>query len=150
MNNNVVAIILTFLSFFLIFLDVEASKLVLFFIVCLLSSLIIMNSNKLKEKTRVFEKEAEEIRKKLEEKNVNSVEKEATAEDKYKEKIRELECSKDSLERMIRETKRDLERKTQQFEEKIEELEQFSSIFVDRENKMIELKNRIKELENNK
>jgi Ca2+/Na+ antiporter len=150
MNNNIIAIILIFLSFFLVFLNIGIVKFLLFFIIFLLFLLVIKTSDKFESQKKIFDKEIKEIRKKNEKKIVNEVEKDLLIEEECKEKMKELQCLNDSLERINRETKRDLEIKTKQFEEKIDELEQFSNIFVDRENKMMELKNKIKELEYNK
>lgn len=52
-----------------------------------------------------------------------------------------------SLGRLVDERTKALRLKTGESEEKIKELEEFGDIFVNRESKMVELKTRIKELE---
>lgn len=72
----------------------------------------------------------------------------AILEIKVKEEVRELKEMNHTLERMLREREGALRRKTKELEDKIRELNEFNDIFMGREDKMIELKSKIKQLEN--
>lgn len=69
-------------------------------------------------------------------------------EKKIKERTRELQEINGNLERMVNDGARELKVRTRELEQKIGDLQQFGDIFVNRENKMIDLKEKIRELEN--
>jgi Skp family chaperone for outer membrane proteins len=159
-NDILVIAILTFLSSFIIFPSVEIStieRIVIFFLISILSFLVLKHSNELAEQKNNYEKKIEEGTKAIEAKNAELTEiknrlenTNSILEKKVEERTKELQGLNDTLEKLVRERTKELERKTKELEEKIRELEYFSEAFMERENKMIELKSRIRELEENK
>jgi len=156
-TDILVATLLTLLSSLLVFPDLEITfveKCVIFILICVLSFVALKYTHQLNEEKGAFEekitqrtKELEKINKELEE-SKNSCEIANTILDKkVKERTRDLQGLNDTLEKVVSDRTKELKKKTDQLEEKVKELEQFSNIFVDRENKMVELKDRIRELE---
>lgn len=156
-TDILVATLLTLLSSLLIFPDLEVAfieKCVIFILICVLSFVALKYTHQLNVEKGMFEEKITERTEELE--NINKELKDAKnscevantiLEKKVKERTSELQGLNDSLEKLVSERTKELKRKTEQLEEKVKELEQFSNIFVDRENKMVELKEKIRELE---
>ena len=159
-SDILVIAILTFLSSFIIFPNINISaveRIVVFALISILSFLVLKHSNELTEQKIAFEKKIKEGTREIEEKNAELTEiknflenTNSILEKKVEERTRELQGLNDTLEKLVRERTKELERKTLELEEKIRELEYFSEAFMERENRMIELKSKIKELEENK
>jgi membrane protein implicated in regulation of membrane protease activity len=152
----IIAAILSFLASFLIFPDVELgiiAKSVIFTLISFVSFLLIRNMNKISGQKTEFERLIKERTKELEEKTVylneakeKLEESNAILEITVKARTRELQELNENLEAEIQKRTKELSNKTKELEEKIEELQQFSNIFINRENKMVELKEEIKKL----
>ena len=160
-NNDILIIaILTFLSSFIVFPNITFSILersVVFILIATLSFLVLRCTNELSKQKVMFDRkiiagtkelefknnELMQIKKHLEEAN-------SLLENNVMERTKELQGLNDTLEKIIRDRTRELEKKTKELEEKIKELEDFGQVFVDRENKMIELKDKIRKLEEQK
>jgi len=156
-TDILVATLLTLLSSLLVFPDLEVTfieKAVIFILICVLSFVALKYTHQLSEEKISFKETIESRAKELERINAQLVEAKDACEvantildKKVRERTRDLQGLNDNLEKLVRERTKELERKTKQLEDKIVELEQFSDIFVNRENKMVELKERIRELE---
>lgn len=156
-NDILVIAILTFLSSFIIFPNMSIStteRAVVFILISVLSFLVLKHSNELTEQKIAFEEKIKEGTREIEEKNEELTKMKnfledtnSTLEKKVEERTEELKGLNDTLEKLVRERTRELERKTQELEEKIKELEYFSDAFVERESKMVELKTKIRKLE---
>lgn len=152
----IIAAILSFLASFLIFPDVElgiVAKSAIFTLISFVSFLLIRNMNKISGQKTEFEKLIKERTKELEQKTVflneaneKLEESNAILEITVKARTRELQELNENLEAEIQKRTKELSNKTKELEEKIEELQQFSNIFINRENKMVELKDEIKKL----
>ena len=159
-TDILVAVILTLLSSLLVFPELEvgfATKALIFILISVLSFLVLKHTHQLNEQKASFEEKIKERTEELEDKShkLGDAKKELESmneilEAKVAARTRELQELNNSLERQVTERTRELKKKTEQLEEKIKELEQFSDIFVNREEKMVELKERIRELEDNK
>ena len=159
-SDILVIAILTFLSAFTIFPNVSVSaleRIAVFVLISILSFLVLKRSHELTEQKIAFEEKMEERTKEIEVKNAELTEiknylenTNAILEKKVEERTQELQGLNDTLEKAVKERTKELEAKTQELEEKVKELEYFSEAFMEREDKMIELKARIKELEGNK
>jgi Skp family chaperone for outer membrane proteins len=156
-TDILVAVILTLLSSLLIFPELEvgfATKSVIFILISVMSFLVLKYTHQLNEQKDEFEEKIKERTGELEDKShkLGDAKKELESmndilEAKVAARTRELQELNNSLERQVAERTRELKRKTEQLEEKIKELEQFSDIFVNREEKMVELKDKIRTLE---
>lgn len=156
-NDIVVATLLTLLASLLIFPDLKltlAETIIIFFLICVLSFYALRYTYQLSNERSSFKEKMEDRIKELEQANIQLSEAEdycrtanAVLDEKVKERTRDLQGLNDSLERIVKDRTKELEKKTKQLEEKIAELEQFGSVFVDRENKMVELKEQIRSLE---
>ncbi|MFA5431625.1 MAG: hypothetical protein WC319_01930 [Candidatus Paceibacterota bacterium] len=156
-TDILVATLLTLLASLLVFPDLEITfieKSVIFILICVLSFVALKYTHRITEEKIIFEETIEKRARELEETNIQLREAKESSEaannvldKKVKERTRDLQGLNDNLEKLVRERTRELEKKTKQLEEKIVELEQFSDIFVNRENKMVELKEKIRELE---
>lgn len=156
-TDILVATLLTLLSSLLVFPDLEVTfieKAVIFILICVLSFVALKYTHQLSEEKTSFKETIEDRAKELEGINAQLVEAKNACEvantildKKVRERTRDLQGLNDNLEKLVRERTKELEKKTKQLEDKIVELEQFSDIFVNRENKMVELKERIRELE---
>lgn len=156
-TDILVATLLTLLASLLVFPDLEitfAERSVIFILICVLSFVALKYTHELSEEKGTFEHKMAERMKELEALNAQLIDSKQACEvantvldKKVKEKTCDLQEVNDALEKTVRERTSELKRKTEQLEEKVKELEQFSDIFVDRENKMVELKERIRELE---
>lgn len=156
-NDVLVIAILTFLSSFIIFPNVNISsveRIFVFILISILSFLVLKHSNDLNEQKINFEEKIKEGTREIEEKNEELTKMKnfledtnSTLEKKVEERTEELKGLNDTLEKLVRERTRELERKTQELEDKIKELEYFSDAFVERESKMVELKTKIRKLE---
>lgn len=156
-TDILVATLLTLLASLLVFPDLEITfieKSVIFILICVLSFVALKYTHQLSEEKIVFKETIEKRAKELEETNLQLREAKESSEaasnvldKKVKERTRDLQGLNDNLEKLVRERTKELEKKTKQLEEKIVELEQFSDIFVNRENKMVELKEKVRELE---
>lgn len=156
-NDILVIAILTFLSSFIIFPNMSIStteRAVVFILISVLSFLVLKHSNELTEQKIAFEEKIKEGTKEIETKNAELTEiknfledTNSTLEKKVEERTEELKGLNDTLEKLVRERTKELERKTQELEEKIKELEYFSEAFMERESKMVELKTKIRKLE---
>jgi len=156
-TDILVATLLTLLASLLVFPDLEITfieRAVIFILICVLSFVALKYTHQLSEEKGQFEEKIEQRTKELEAINnqlndaKNSCEIANTVLDrKVKERTRDLQGLNDNLEKLVGERTKEIKRKTEQLEEKVKELEQFSNIFVDRENKMVELKERIRDLE---
>jgi hypothetical protein len=156
-TDVLVAVTVTFFASLLVFGDVDMNiieRAVLFVLISLSSFLLLKYTYQLKDKNQIFEEELKLRNKELEEqseilkKSKNELEKINQAlEVKIKERTRDLQELNENLEKEVEERTKALKNKTQELEEKIVELKEFSNIFVNRENKMVELKNKIKILE---
>lgn len=150
--------ILVILSSLIIFKELEISNLfkaIVFLVVAISSFVILEYINFLKEEKISHErqikervKELEDDRKNIEEINGLLDKNDAILEMKVKERMWELKEMNHTLERILSEREGALKRKTKELEEKMKELQEFGNIFVNREDRMIELKDRIKQLEN--
>jgi len=158
-TDILVATLLTLLSSLLVFPDLEVTfteKSVIFILICVLSFVALKYTHQLNEQKSAFEEKIKERTKELETKNAelkeikNSLEEaNAVLETKVKERTRDLQGLNDSLEKVVNERTKEIKRKTAELEEKVKELEQFGNVFVNRENKMVELKEKLKELGDN-
>jgi hypothetical protein len=156
-TDILVATLLTLLSSLLVFPDLEVTfieKAVIFILICVLSFVALKYTHQLSEEKSNFKEKIEERSGELEKINLQLTEAKNACEvantvldKKVKERTRDLQGLNDNLEKIVRDRTKELERKTKQLEEKVVELEQFSDIFVNRENKMVELKERVRELE---
>jgi hypothetical protein len=156
-TDILVATLLTLLASLLVFPDLEITfieKAVIFILICVLSFVALKYTHQLNEEKGMFKekigertKELETINKQLEEAKESCEVANNVLDKKVKERTQDLQGLNDNLERIVRDRTKELERKTKQLEEKVVELEQFSDIFVNRENKMVELKERVRELE---
>jgi len=156
-TDILVATLLTLLSSLLVFPDLEVTfieKAVIFILICVLSFVALKYTHQLSEEKTNFKEKIEERTGELEKINIQLTEAKNACEvantvldKKVRERTRDLQGLNDNLEKLVRERTKELERKTKQLEEKVTELEQFSDIFVNRENKMVELKERVRELE---
>lgn len=156
-TDILVATLLTLLSSLLVFPDLEVTfieKAVIFILICVLSFVALKYTHQLSEEKSNFKEKIEERAGELEKINLQLTEAKNACEvantvldKKVRERTRDLQGLNDNLEKIVRDRTKELERKTKQLEEKVVELEQFSDIFVNRENKMVELKERVRELE---
>jgi len=157
-TDILVAVILTLLSSLLVFPELEvgfATKALIFILISVMSFLVLKHTHQLNEQKLEFEEKIKERTRELEDKGykLEDIKKELESmnnilEAKVATRTRELQELNNSLERQVAERTKELKKKTEQLEEKIKELEQFSDIFVNREEKMVELKEKIRELEN--
>ena len=157
-TDILVAVILTLLSSLLVFPELEvgfATKALIFILISVMSFLVLKYTHQLNEQKLAFEGKIMERTKELEDKGhkLEDIKKELEGmndilEAKVNARTRELQELNNSLERQVAERTKELKKKTEQLEEKVKELEQFSDIFVNREEKMVELKEKIRELEN--
>jgi DNA-binding transcriptional MerR regulator len=156
-TDILVSTLLTLLASLLVFPDLEVTfveKSVIFILICVLSFVALKYTHQLTEEKGAFKEKMGERAKELEEINLQLKEAREACEvantvldKKVQERTRDLQGLNDNLEKIVSDRTKELERKTKQLEEKIVELEQFGDIFVNRENKMVELKDRIRELE---
>ncbi len=156
-TDILVATLLTLLSSLLVFPDLEvtfAEKSVIFVLICVLSFVALKYTHQLNEQKSAFEEKIKERTGELELKNAElkeiktSLEQtNAALEIKVKDRTRDLQGLNDSLEKVVSERTKELKRKTAELEEKVKELEQFGDVFVNRENKMVELKEKLREME---
>jgi len=156
-TDILVATLLTLLSSLLVFPDLEVTfieKSVIFVLICVLSFVALKYTHQLSEQKHDFEVKIKEGGEEIEKKNMelseikrSLEETNADLERKVNERTRDLKGLNDSLERLVGERTKELKRKTAQLEEKVRELEQFGDVFVNRENKMVELKEKIREVE---
>jgi len=160
-NNDILIIaILTFLSSFIVFPNITFSILersIVFILIATLSFLVLRCTNELSKQKVMFDRKIMAGTKELEFKNNELMqikkhleEANSLLENNVMERTKELQGLNDTLEKIIRDRTRELEKKTKELEEKIKELEDFGQVFVDRENKMIELKDKIRKLEEQK
>jgi uncharacterized membrane protein YhiD involved in acid resistance len=155
-----IAVILVLLASFIVFPGMELdllSKSIIFVLISVICFLLLRYMNRLNNQKIEFELLIEERTKELQEKNwrLNELndqleESNAVLEVTVKARTRELKELNDNLEVEIQSRTKELKKKTQELEEKIKELQEFSNIFINRENKMVELKEKIKDLENGK
>lgn len=155
-----IAVILVLLASFIVFPGMELgviSKSVIFVLIAVICFLLLRYMNKINNQKIAFELLIEERTKELQEKtwrlnelNDQLEESNAVLEVTVKARTRELKELNDNLELQIQSRTKELKKKTDELEEKIKELEEFSDIFINRENKMVELKEKIKDLENEK
>ncbi|MFZ3054607.1 MAG: hypothetical protein WA091_01305 [Minisyncoccales bacterium] len=156
-TDILVATLLTLLSSLLVFPDLEVTfveKSVIFVLICVLSFVALKYTHQLSEQKHDFEVKIKEGGEEIEKKNMelseikrSLEETNAALEIKVNERTRDLKGLNDSLERLVGERTKELKRKTAQLEEKVRELEQFGDVFVNRENKMVELKEKLREVE---
>ncbi|GMX58639.1 MAG: hypothetical protein MCSN_2930 [Candidatus Microsyncoccus archaeolyticus] len=156
-TDILVTVAIAFPAALVIFEDVEmgATERSIIFIIISVSSFLLLRytmklrninkdfETKLIERTKDLEENTRElfdIKEKLEKTN-------EILEEKIKEKTKDLQGLNQTLENQVKERTKELDIKTQELEEKIIELQDFSNIFINRENKMVELKNKIKKLE---
>jgi large-conductance mechanosensitive channel len=155
-----VAVILVLLASFIVFPGMELgviSKSIIFVLIAVICFLLLRYMNKINNQKMAFELLIEERTKELQEKtwrlnelNDQLEESNAVLEVTVKARTRELKELNDNLELQIQSRTKELKKKTNELEEKIKELEEFSDIFINRENKMVELKEKIKDLQNEK
>jgi hypothetical protein len=152
-----VAIVLSFLAALIIFPELEfdiIGKSIIFVLIAVLCFILLRYTEKINNQRAEFERmvhrrteELEENTEKLEDAK-RTLEKSNTAlELAVKKRTRELEQLNNNLEAQVQERTKELKKRGQELEEKVDELQQFSDIFINRENKMVELKNKIKQLE---
>ncbi len=156
-TDVLVAVIITLLASFLVFPDIQIGtpeRSLIFILISVACFLLLKYTYELKDKNKLFEEELAGRTKELKERALElSTAKQQLEisnrilEEKIKERTKELEKANQGLEKQVAERTKELQRKANELEEKIRELQEFSNIFVDRENKMVELKERIKELE---
>ncbi len=156
-TDVLVAVIITLLASFLVFPDIQIGapeRSLVFILISVACFLLLKYTYGLKDTNKLFEEELAERTKELKERALElSTAKQQLEinnrilEEKIKERTRELEEANQNLEKQVAERTKELQRKAEELEEKIKELQEFSNIFIDRENKMVELKERIKELE---
>ncbi len=156
-TDILVVVIITFLAFFVVFPDVQIGifeRSLIFILISVACFLLLKYTYQLKNQSKRFEEELEErtseLRGQALELGMAKEELEKSnriLEAKIQERTRELQEANQGLEEQIAERTGELKKKADELEEKIKELQEFSNIFVDRENKMVELKDRIGELE---
>ncbi len=156
-TDILVVVIITFLAFFVVFPDVQIDifgRSLIFILISVACFLLLKYTYQLKNQNKRFEEELEErtneLRKQTLELGMAKGELEKSnriLEAKIQERTRELQEANQGLEEQIAERTKELKKKAEELEEKIKELQEFSNIFVNRENKMVELKDRISELE---
>ncbi len=156
-TDILVAIVLTLLASLIIFPDLGidfTQRSVIFLLISIFTFFILQRSHMLNEQKGLFERELSNRTRELEEQGMKLKEAKDFLEEsntileaRVKARTRELQELNHSLERLVDERTKELKRKTGELEEKIRELEQFGDIFVNRETKMVELKDNIKELE---
>jgi uncharacterized membrane protein YhiD involved in acid resistance len=155
-----IAVILVLLASFIVFPEMELgiiSKSIIFVLIAVICFLLLRYMNKINDQKTAFEilieertRELQETTWRLKELNEQLEESNVVLEVTVKARTRELKELNDNLELEIQSRTKELKKKTSELEEKIKELEEFSNIFINRENKMVELKEKIKDLEDEK
>lgn len=156
-TDILVTVAITFPAALVVFQEVEmgiTERSIIFIIVSVSSFLLLRYTMKLRNINKDFEIKLVQRTKELEENTIELTEirdklekTNKILEEKIKERTKDLQGLNQTLENQVKERTKELDIKTQELEEKIIELQDFSNIFVNRENKMVELKNKIKKLE---
>ncbi len=156
-TDILVTIAIAFPAAFVVFQEIEmgiTERSIIFILISVASFMLLRYTLKLKNINREFEerlitrtgelekKAVELISTKLQLEKANKI-----LETKIKERTLELQELNQSLEEQVKERTIELRNKTEALEEKILELQKFSEFFINRENKMVELKNKVKKLE---
>lgn len=155
-TDILVTVAIAFPAALVVFQEVEmgiTERSVIFILVSVASFLLLRYTLRLRNLNKEFEERLSERTKELksntvELKNAKKQLEKANKilEEKIGERTKELRELNQSLEEQVKERTAELKKKTEELEEKIVELQEFSNIFVNRENKMVELKNEIKKL----
>lgn len=156
-TDILVTIAIAFPAAFVVFQEIQVGiveRSVIFILVSVASFMLLRHSLKLKNLNREFEQKLIESTEELENSAMELINikyqlegANEILEKKIKERTEELEKLNQSLEEQVKERTIELKNKADALEEKILELQEFSKIFINRENKMVELKNKIKKLE---
>jgi len=156
-TNTIIVATLILLASLLVFPALELNLLVrsiIFILISFISFLLLRYMDRLDNQNMEFEREMENRTKELQEKtwrldevNEELEESNTVLEITVRARTKELKELNENLEMKIQQRTKELNEKTKELEEKIEELKQFSNIFINREAKMVELKERIQELE---
>lgn len=156
-TDIIVAVLLVLLASFIVFPGLELgmiAKSIIFILISFICFLLLRYMNRINNRNLEFEEIVEKRTKELQEKtwrlneaNDKLEETNTVLEINVRARTRELKELNDNLEMEIQKRTKELRKKTAELEERVEELKQFSSIFIDRENKMAELKNKINDLE---
>lgn len=156
-TDILVTVAITFPAALVVFEDIEmgiTERSIVFIIISVSSFLLLRYTMKLRNINKDFETRLIQRTKELEENTVELTEirdklekTNKILEEKIEERTKDLQGLNQTLENQVKERTRELNIKTQELEEKIIELQDFSNIFINRENKMVELKNKIKKLE---
>jgi hypothetical protein len=156
-TDVLVAVTITFFASLIIFQELEMGILersVLFVLISVTSFLLLKYTYRLRDQNQEFDIKLKERTKELEDQaaSLKKIKQElekanVILEVKIKERTEELQELNENLEKEVEERTGELQKKKEELEEKIIELKEFSNIFVNRENKMVELKNKIKILE---
>ncbi|MFA5013173.1 MAG: hypothetical protein WC520_01275 [Candidatus Paceibacterota bacterium] len=159
-TDILVAIVLTSLASLIIFPELEPDiigKSIIFVLIAFLCFILLRYTEKISNQKTECERlvrqrtrELEENTEKLEETKKTLEKSNIALEIAVKNRTKELEQMNNNLEVEVQERTKELKKRGQELEEKIDELQQFSDIFINRENKMVELKNKIRELEEKK
>ena len=155
-TDVLVTVAIAFPAALVVFQEVEmgvTERSVIFVLVSVASFLLLRYTLRLRDMNKDFEETLNERTKELKKNTAElkdakkQLEKaNKILEEKIKERTIELQKLNQSLEEQVEERTTELNKKTEELEEKIVELQEFSNIFVNRENKMVELKNEIKKL----
>ncbi|MDD5568811.1 MAG: hypothetical protein PHG23_00090 [Candidatus Pacebacteria bacterium] len=156
-TDILITAVLAFFAAMIIFPQIELTqmaRLAIFVVITFISFILFRYMNRIKNQKAEFEEMVKERTKELEDNTAQlmAAKKEleksnAILETMVKERTKELEQANSSLEIQVSARTKELKKRTQELEEKITELQDFSNIFINRENKMVELKNRLKEME---
>lgn len=156
-TNTIIVATLILLASLLVFPKLELNLIVrsiIFILISFISFLLLRYMDRLDNQNMEFEREMENRTKELQEKtwrldevNEELEESNTVLEITVRARTKELKELNENLEIKIQQRTKELNEKTKQLEEKIEELKQFSNIFINREAKMVELKEKIQELE---
>ncbi len=156
-TDILVTIAIAFPAALVVFQEVEmgiTERSIIFILISVASFMLLRYTLKMKNINKEFEEKLNERTEELE-KNTHELinikcqleKANKILEAKIKERTKELEEANQSLEEQVKERTIELNKKAEELEEKVLELQKFSEFFVNRENKMVELKNKIKKLE---
>ena len=156
-TDILVAVIISFLAFFVVFQEVEIGifeRSLIFILISVACFLLLKYTYQLKNQSKRFEEELEErtneLRGQALELGLAKEDLERSnriLESKIQERTKELQEANQGLEEQVAERTKELKQKAEELEEKIRELQEFGNIFVNRENKMVELKEKMSEME---
>ncbi|MDD3292784.1 MAG: OmpH family outer membrane protein [Candidatus Pacebacteria bacterium] len=156
-TDILVTVAIAFPAALVVFQEVEmgiTERSIIFVLISVASFMLLRYTLKMKNINKEFEKKLNKRTAELEE-NTNELinikcqleKANKILEAKIKERTKELQEANQNLEEQVKERTVELNRKAEELEEKMLELKKFSEFLINRENKMVELKNKIKKLE---